>query len=321
MQLTDISEVGIVGSGVIGGSWAVTFSKAGFPTHIFDVKQEALDRAKQLIETTFCNFETKGIMTAAEVTDALAKITYTLDMETAVKGVQFIQESGPENYDVKHQIIAGIEKYAAADTIIASSTSGLLITEIAQGAEHPERILGAHPYNPPHLIPLVELAKGDATSEDAIQLAKAFYQHVGKEAIILKKEALGFIANRLQAAILREVCDLVMRGVCTVEDADKALLWGPGLRWGLMGPMMIADLAGGPGGYEVAYHHMTPSVNLWLADMADFKTTPDGWLEAALDGLVELKANRRPEVGQTYPEIVAWRDDALIELLRIHKKL
>ena len=242
-------------------------------------------------------------------------------MEAAVKDVQFITESGPENYEVNQKMAEEMEKYTADDTIIASSTSGLLVSEIAKNAKHPERFIGAHPYNPPHLIPLVELTKGDKTDEHVLEVAKEFYQSIDKEPVVLQKEALGFICNRIQMAVYREVCNLVMNGVCTIEDADKAVTYGPGLRWAIMGPSLVFELGGGEGHIDGLMKHLNPSISLWLHDMADFKDFPEEFPEIARKGVEEAMKNRPAEIGNDDQSLAEYRDKMLIELLKLHNKL
>ena len=168
-----------------------------------------------------------GVYTADEAGEIAARIHYTTSIAEAVTGAQFIQESSAEHYEVKWELVKAIEAASEPDAIIASSTSGLLVTEIAKNAEHPERFCGGHPYNPPHLIPLVEITKGEKTSERTVARAKAFYTAIGMEPVVLQKEALGFICNRLQMALYREVANLVLSGVCTIEDAGAS--WVPRL--------------------------------------------------------------------------------------------
>lgn len=202
----------------------------------------------------------------------------------------------------------------------ASSTSGLLISDIAAKAAHPERCVGAHPYNPPHLIPLVELTSGDKTDPALLRLAYDFYQSIGKEAVLLRRECPGFIANRLQLALYREVQDLVMRGVCSVEDADKALVYGPGLRWAIFGHNMIMQL-GNPGGLTGMVNMLGNSGDRWLADMASWTHQPDNWAEVAQPGVDEEMKHFPDHIGHTNEACAAYRDQMLIELLKLHKKL
>ena len=223
--------------------------------------------------------------------------------------------------DEVNKIVNDVEKYASEDAIIASSTSGLLITEIAKNAKHPERFIGAHPYNPPHLIPLVEITKGEKTKEENVQLAYDLYKSIKKEPVILQKEALGFICNRIQMAVYREVSDLVMRGVCSIEDADKAVTYGPGIRWAIMGPSLVFELGGGQGHIDGLMNHLNDSIKLWLNDMADWKEFPEQFPEIAREGVEESLKNRPKEIGNTDESLAEYRDKMLIEILKLHNKL
>ena len=229
-------KVACVGSGVIGASWAICFALKDLDVVVYDINDEVLSKAKTIIHDNLNILKENNVLDETRLQEVENHIKLTTSMEEAVRGGLFIQESAPEHYDVKHQVVKEIEKYCLDDAIIASSTSGLLISEIAKNAKHPERFVGGHPYNPPHLIPLVEITKGEKTEEKYVQQAKDFYTFVNKEPVVLQKEALGFICNRLQMALYREVCHLVESGVCSVEDADKAVTFGPGIRWGIMGP-------------------------------------------------------------------------------------
>lgn len=317
----EIKNIACIGSGVIGYSWALYFSLKKLNTTVYDISEESLALAKERIHDSLQPLIKNNVVTEEESKEIENRIVYTTNLETAVKDSDFIVESAPESYDIKKNLVIEIEKYTKPTTIIASSTSGLLITEIASVAKNPERFIGAHPYNPPHLIPLVEISKGEKTSDEVIAKAKAFYQSIGKEAVVLQKEALGFICNRLQMALYREVCDLVMRGVCTIEDADKAVTYGPGLRWGIMGPSLVFELGGGKNGIEGLMKHLTPSINLWLNDMADFKEMPEEFASLAQLGVNEELKNRDEKIGNTNESLAEYRDKMLIELLKLHNKL
>ena len=321
MKKTEIKKVAVLGGGMIGSSWATNFLWKGFPVHIYDISDEVLKTARGRIQGNMKYLVGKGILTADKMNVALSLAKYTTNIEEAVKGVQFIQESVFENYDVKQALLAEVERHAAIDAIFASSTSGLLITEIAKGSKHPERCIGAHPYNPPHLIPLVEINKGQKTAEETVEKTYAFYKSIGKEPVVLQKEALGFIANRLAMGLYREAVDLVMRGVCSVEDVDKAVCFGPGLRFALMGPNLTYHLGGGPHGIQGLLKHVGPSIELWWGDMAVWKKWPPGWAEMAQEGVNKEMANRAPEQGRNNEEITRWRDDGLIEILKFLKKI
>lgn len=321
MEVKNIKKVACVGAGVIGYSWALYYSLKKLSVTVYDLTEDKIDLAKNRIHESLLNLEKNNVVQENEISEIESRITYTTSMEAAVKDVQFITESGPENYEVKQKMAEEMEKYTADDTIIASSTSGLLVSEIAKNAKHPERFIGAHPYNPPHLIPLVELTKGDKTDEHVLEVAKEFYQSIDKEPVVLQKEALGFICNRIQMAVYREVCNLVMNGVCTIEDADKAVTYGPGLRWAIMGPSLVFELGGGEGHIDGLMKHLNPSISLWLHDMADFKDFPEEFPEIARKGVEEAMKNRPTEIGNDDQSLAEYRDKMLIELLKLHNKL
>ena len=321
MEVKDIKKVACVGAGVIGYSWALYYSLKKFPVNVYDLTDEKLEMAKKRIHDSLLNLMKNNVVTEDEITEIENRINYTTSMEDAVRDVQFITESGPENYDVKQKMAEEMEKYTASDTIIASSTSGLLVSEIAKYAKNPERFIGAHPYNPPHLIPLVELTKGDKTTDEVLECAKEFFKLIDKEPVVLQKEALGFICNRIQMAVYREVCSLVMKGVCTIEDADKAVTYGPGLRWAIMGPSLVFELGGGEGHIDGLMKHLNPSISLWLHDMADFKDFPEEFPEIARKGVEEALKHRPKEIGNDDASLAEYRDKVLISLLKLHKKL
>lgn len=321
MEVKNIKKVACVGAGVIGYSLALYYSLKKLSVTVYDLTEDKIDLAKNRIHESLINLEKNNVVQENEISEIESRITYTTSMEAAVKDVQFITESGPENYEVKQKMAEEMEKYTADDTIIASSTSGLLVSEIAKNAKHPERFIGAHPYNPPHLIPLVELTKGDKTDEHVLEVAKEFYQSIDKEPVVLQKEALGFICNRIQMAVYREVCNLVMNGVCTIEDADKAVTYGPGLRWAIMGPSLVFELGGGEGHIDGLMKHLNPSISLWLHDMADFKDFPEEFPEIARKGVEEAMKNRPAEIGNDDQSLAEYRDKMLIELLKLHNKL
>ena len=321
MKLNDIRDVAVIGSGVIGYSWALSFAMNGHKVRVYDVKDDALKLAKSRIHDSLENLVSNKVLNPNKIEKIESRISYTTSIENAVKNTKFIVESGPEKYEVKWSIVNDVEKYASEDAIIASSTSGLLITEIAKNAKHPERFIGAHPYNPPHLIPLVEITKGEKTKDENVQLAYDLYRSIKKEPVILQKEALGFICNRIQMAVYREVSDLVMRGVCSIEDADKAVTYGPGIRWAIMGPSLVFELGGGQGHIDGLMNHLNDSIKLWLNDMADWKEFPEQFPEIAREGVEESLKNRPKEIGNTDESLAEYRDKMLIEILKLHNKL
>lgn len=315
-----ITNVCVYGCGVIGSAWAVTFLIKGINVTVFVRHEEKVPANRADIDRALDFFAMPGIdvLSADQLADCKQRLRFTTDIETAVKDAQFIQENGPENIEEKHAIFEAIERFNT-DAIIASSTSGLLISDIAAKAAYPERILGGHPYNPVYLIPLVELASGDKTSQKTLDDACEFYKAVGKEPVVLAKECPGFICNRIQMAVNREAQDLVYRGVCSVEDVDKAVTFGPGLRWALMGPHMIQELGGGKEGIRGIMTHI--DTRPWYEDMATWTVVPDGYIDIACEGVKSELSKRSAKEGRTHDDLARFRDVGLVNLLKFHDKL
>ncbi|MFZ7134253.1 MAG: 3-hydroxyacyl-CoA dehydrogenase family protein [Eubacteriales bacterium] len=312
----------VYGGGLIGSGWAVNFLIKGVSVIIYDLDDEKLAEAKDHVEKLLNFFAEAGIdvLTADQKAECIARVSYTADVKTAVTDAEFIQENGPENVTIKRSIINAIEQYNST-AIIASSTSGLLISDIAAEAEYPQRIVGGHPYNPVHLIPLVELAKGDKTSQETLDKACQFYKEIGKEPVVLQKECRGFICNRIQNALLREAEDLVYRGICTVEEVDKAVTFGPGLRWGLMGPHLVLELGGGEGGFRDGNARFGAAAEKWYEDMATWIKLPEGYVDTACEGIQVEMSNRTPREGQDQAGLERFRNQGLVQLLKFHGKL
>ena len=315
----EIKNVACAGGGVIGSSWAVYFAMKGLSVWLYDINDACVEKAKEQIKKSLDSLVEFGAIDEEKRGKIEGAIKFTTDIKQAVEDADLIQESGPERVEIKRSIIKNVESFAKPDAIISSSTSGLLVTDIAKEAEHPERIVGTHPYNPPHLIPLVEMTSGEKTDPAVLSDAHDFYQAIGKEAIILKKECPGYIANRLQLALYREVKDLVLRGFCSVEDADKALVYGPGIRWAIFGHSMIMQL-GNPDGLTGMEKMLGNSGDVWLADMASWTHQPENWAEVAQPGVDEEMKNFPDYVGHTNEECRRYRDQMLIDILKLHKK-
>ena len=242
-----IRRVAIIGTGVIGASWAALFLAKGLEVVATDVAPNAEAALRRFIESAWPALKRLGLATGA----SQSKLSFTADLATAVKGVDLVQENGPERIEFKRKLYGQLDELLPADVIIASSSSGLTMSEIQLGCgSHPERCVIGHPFNPPHLVPLVEIVGGAKTSEETIQRVAEFYTALGKRTVRLHKEVPGHVANRLQSALSREVYHLVAEGVVTAADADTALSWGPGLRWGIMGSLLLNHLGGGQGGIE-----------------------------------------------------------------------
>lgn len=320
MQAKDIQRTASIGGGVIGSSWTLLFAIRGRDVVQYDINDEQIENCKTNIARNIETLIAYGALKVEDKERVNSRITYTTSIAAAVRDAQFIQENGPERLEIKQSILKEIEENCAADTLIASSSSGLLISDVTAKAIHPERCVGGHPYNPPHLIPLVEITYSEKTDQTKVQEAKDFYQMIGKEAVVLNKECPGYIANRLQLAVYREMIDLVMRGICTAEDADKALVYGPGIRWAIFGHNMIMQL-GNPGGLKGMMAMLGTGGDAWLADMADWKHMPnEEYGEIAQASVDEMMKNFPEEIGHTNPEIARYRDRMLIEILKLHHK-
>jgi 3-hydroxyacyl-CoA dehydrogenase len=243
-----------------------------------------------------------------------SRLTFTADMPAALRGADFVQENGPERIDFKKKLYRQLDELLPADVIIASSSSGLTMSEIQSDCRlHPERCVIGHPFNPPHLVPLVELVGGAKTSEATIERATEFYTRLGKQAVRVRKEVPGHVANRLQAALAREVYYLVAEDIISVADVDKALSWGPGLRWGIMGQVLLNHLGGGQGGIEHFFEQFTKPMTAWWKVLGSPELTPD-MQRKLIDGL-------HAEVGaRTVPELEAQRDEVLLGLLELRSK-
>src|SRR3954462_1734491 len=240
-----IHRVAIIGTGAIGASWTALFLANGLDVVATDIAPDAETSLRRFVKAAWPALERLGLAPGA----SQSRVTFTADLPAAVRDADFVQENGPERIDFKKTLYRQLDELLPAHVIIASSSSGLTMSEIQSACErHPERCVIGHPFNPPHLVPLVEIVGGTKTSEATIQGAIDFYGGLGKQAVRLHKEVPGHVANRLQAALAREVYYLVAEDVVSVADVDKALCWGPGLRWGIMGQVLLNHLGGGKGG-------------------------------------------------------------------------
>lgn len=314
------NKITCIGSGTIGSGWATGFLMKNCNVCLYDVSSDQLESSKNLVLDNLKFLESKQVFKNRSVEEIFANMKFTTDFEEAVKDSKFIQESGPENYEIKKSILANVDHYAPKDAIFASSTSGLLITKIAEDSSHPERCIGAHPYNPPHLIPLVEITKGEKTSQDIVDRAFSFYTSIGKEPVMLNKESLGFIGNRLSFALYRELITMVINDCCSVEDIDKVVTYGIGMRWAILGPAMLYDLGAGDAGIR-GMSKLDTTLNMVFKDLSNLNHMPKVWYDVAEKGLESEKENLPDFIGKTRPEIAKFRDNMLVEVLKLHKKL
>ncbi|MBD2830721.1 L-carnitine dehydrogenase [Streptomyces globisporus] len=299
-----------VGAGVIGGGWAAHFLARGYDVTAWDPAPDAAVRLRRLIAAAWPALERLGLAEGA----SQDRLTVTDTLEEAVAEAQFVQESAPEKLELKRGLLARLDAAAPAGTVIASSTSGYPMTDMQTEAADPGRLVVGHPFNPPYLIPLVEVVGGERTTPAAVDWASRFYTVAGKSVITMDREVPGFIANRLQEALWREALHMVANGEATVAEIDASITEGPGLRWAVMGPMLTFALAGGEGGMAHMLDHFGPSLKSpWTRleapelDRALYEAVVAGCEEAA--------------DGRGIADLVAERDRGVIDVLRATGRL
>jgi 3-hydroxyacyl-CoA dehydrogenase len=300
----------IIGTGVIGASWAALFLAKGLDVVATDIAPDAEASLRRFVKAAWPALERVGLSPGA----SQSRLSFTADLPAAIRAADFVQENGPERIDFKKKLYRQLDEGLPADVIVASSSSGLTMSAIQSDCPlHPERCVIGHPFNPPHLVPLVEIVGGAKTSEATIQRASEFYTALGKQVIRLRKEVPGHVANRLQAALAREVYYLVADDVVSVADVDKALCWGPGLRWGIMGQVLLNHLGGGQGGIEHFFEQFTGPLTAWWKVLGSPELTPEV--------RAKLIAGLHNEVGsRSIAELEAERDEILLGLLELRKK-
>jgi 3-hydroxyacyl-CoA dehydrogenase len=309
-QKKPIRRIAIIGTGVIGASWSALFLAKGLDVVATDVAPGAEAALKHFVAAAWPALQRLGLASGASQN----RLSFTAALADAVKDVDLVQENGPEKIDFKKTLYRQLDELLHPRVIIASSSSGLTMSEIQLGAAiHPERCVIAHPFNPPHLVPLVEIVGGAKTSKDTIERADEFYTSIGQRTVRVNKEMPGHVANRLQAALSREVYYLVAEGVVSAADVDTALSWGPGLRWGIMGSLMLNHLGGGPGGIEHFFQQFTGPMTAWWKTLGSPALTPE--VQKKLIDSVHAEAGSR-----TIAELEAERDEVLLGLIELRNK-
>ena len=299
-----IRRIAIVGTGVIGASWAALFLAHGLEVIATDPAPNAEENLREYIDNAWPALEQLGLSSGA----SKERLSFTTKLNDALEGVDLVQENGPERPDFKIKLFADMDALTPETTILASSSSGIPIGISQSSCKHPERCVIGHPFNPPHLIPLVEVVGSEKTSSATIERAIAFYASIGKRPIHVRKEVVGHVANRLQAALYREVVYLIEQDVLSVSDADAAVSWGPGLRWGLMGPNLLFHLAGGQGGIHHFMEQFTGPMTTWWKDLGNPEFTPEV-KEKIVKGVLAEAGNRSVD------ELAGERDGVLLGLL------
>jgi len=306
-----VRRVAIVGTGTIGASWATHYLARGFDVVATHPAPAAAAEAalRSYVGGAWDTASTIGLAPGASPD----RLSFTADLRQAVAGADFVQENAPERPDLKVRLFAEMDDAAPADVIIASSSSTIKMSVIQAQCRHPERTVIGHPFNPPHIVPLVEVVGGTQTAPEKVQDAMTFYASAGKKPIHLRKELPGHVANRLQAALYREVVYLIEQDVLDVAAADDAVSWGPGLRWGVMGPSLLWHLGGGQGGIQ---HFMDtlmgPLTAKWPA-LGNPDATPEVKQKIA-DGVLTEAG------GHSIDELATERDAMLLGLLAVRAR-
>jgi 3-hydroxyacyl-CoA dehydrogenase len=305
-----IRRIAIVGTGVIGASWAAEFLARGFDVVATDPAPNAEANLRKYIDAAWPALTTMGLTKKA----SREKLDFTADMKKALSDADLVQENGPERPDFKIKLFADMDAATPADSIIASSSSGITMSVMQSACQHPERCVIGHPFNPPHLIPLVEVVGGSKTSPETIRRAMDFYASIGKKPIHLRKEVVGHVANRLQAALYREIVYLIEQGVLDVADSDTAVCWGPGLRWGVMGPNMLFHLGGGEGGIQHFMEHLAGPMASWWKDLGTLTELSPQTKQTIIEGVAQEAE------GQSVDQLAEIRDEVLLGLLQLRAK-
>lgn len=306
----EIRNIAIVGTGVIGASWAALYLARGLNVIATDPAPNAEANLRRYIDAAWKDLTTLGLSPKA----SRDNLKFTVDMKEALSNADFVQENGPERPDFKIRLFADMDAATPTGSIIASSSSGLTMSTMQSSCKHPERCVIGHPFNPPHIIPLVEVVAGAKTSPETVEQAISFYSSIGKRPIHVRKEVVGHVANRLQAALYREVVYLIGQGVLDVADSDAAVSWGPGLRWGVMGPNLLFHLGGGQAGMQHFMEHLSGPLSTWWKDLGTITEFSPQVKQTIIDGVLKEAGSRSIE------ELERERDTMLLELLETRAK-
>ncbi len=311
----EIRKVACVGAGLIGQGWATLFSSAGLEVILQDVTETVLENSIERVRSNLMFLEANKLLKRGETHGALKRIKMSTLIGEAVRDADYVQESVPDNYDFKKQVFREMDIAAPGYAILASSSSGLLMTEIQKATMKPQRCVMVHPALPVYLLPLVEIVGGEQTDRETAMAAYDFMKRLGKTPVLLKREVPGYIINRLQAALLREAIDLVDKGVASAEDVDKAFCMGVGLRDPIIGPFLRIHLAGD--GVERFIENFSESYRIRWETMETWTSIPSSAVKKIVSGVKEMDVVRT----KTLDEIKSWRDEMLVKFLKLlHEK-
>ncbi len=308
-QFKPIRRIGVVGTGVIGASWAAFYLARGFDVVATDPAPDAESALRKYVDEAWVSLTRFGLADGA----SRDRLTFTPNMHVALAEADLVQENAPERPDFKAKLFAEMDEIAPVDSILASSSSSIPMDVTQANCTHPERCVIGHPFNPPHVIPLVEVVGGAKTSEATIDRAMAFYASVGKKPIRLHKGIPGHAANRLQAALYKEILYLVQQGVLSVGDADIAVSYGPGLRWGVMGPSLQWHLGGGAGGIHHYMDHLMEPLTGLMKSLQMPDVTP-ALRQTVVEGVLQDAGKHSVD------ELARAENDVLLSLLAFRAK-
>jgi len=310
----NIHKISCVGAGLIGQGWATLFSSAGLEVILQDISEAVLKKSVRGVKSNLAFLEANNLLKQGEAKAALNRIRISTFIGEAVRNADYVQESVPDDYDFKKQVFKEMDAAAPDHAILASSSSGLLMTEIQKVTTRPERCVLVHPILPVYLIPVVEVVGGRQTSREAVIAAYDFMKRLRKVPVLLKREVPGYIINRFQAALLREAIDLIDKGVASAEEIDKAFCMGIGLRDPIVGPFLRIYLAGG--GVERFLEHLSQSYRYRWETMETWTSIPPSAAKKMIKGVKEMKVVRT----KTLEEIQNWRDEMLVKILNLMRE-
>ena len=302
----EVKKIGVIGTGVIGGGWILHFLRMGMEVVAYDPGPNAKEKLSAMIDSVWPTIEKLGLKEGA----SRDNVHFVSTLEDMASNVEVIQENTPENLEIKRDLFAELDRITPPEVVIISSTSGFPMTDMASQLEgQPERFVVGHPFNPPYLMPFCEVSGGERTSQDVVDWTAAFYEAIEKKVAKMTKEVPGFIGNRIQEAIWREVLHMVKNNECTVEDVDKAIIHGLGLRWAIMGHCLTYHLGGGQGGMAHLLDHFEHALEEPLTRMKAPEVTQD-LKDSLIQGCLS-QAN-----GATINELVQERDDCLVRIMQ-----
>ncbi|MHB8814396.1 MAG: 3-hydroxyacyl-CoA dehydrogenase NAD-binding domain-containing protein [Steroidobacteraceae bacterium] len=304
-----IRRIAIVGTGVIGASWAAYYLARGFDVVATDPAPNAEKALRLYVDEAWAPLTRAGLTSGG----SRDRLSFTANMAAALSAADLVQENAPERPDFKAKLFADMDAATPAESILASSSSSITMDVIQSACKRPERCVIGHPFNPPHIIPLVEVVGGAKTSADTIERAMAFYASIGKKPVRLHKALPGHVANRFQAALYKEVLYMIQQGVLSVEDADTAVSYGPGLRWGVMGPSLQWHVGGGAGGIRHFMEHLMPPLEGLMKALGTPEVTP-ALKQKVADAVIEEARGRSVE------QLAQEENDVLLGLLALRAK-